>query len=220
MNTAPHSSNEPATLGQRLRAARLRRNVTLSQAAEATRIKATQLELMENDQFDQVGAPVYVKGFLRLYGDYLGLDQEVLVREYLQTWGHARPQLTPAVTSRVLPRRLPPAPELAPPTDLVGETGGTGGVPPVASGWTDRMRVVQSMFESPILRRVLRMVAVGVLVLGGGWLVIRGLVTWTRQWRIEAGGGPTVALDRIESPPDPYLEPGAVRTLAPSATRP
>lgn len=214
-----HNGDEATSLGQRLRAARLRRNVTLSQAAEATRIKATQLELMEADQFDRVGAPVYVKGFLRLYGEYLGLDREELVREYLQRWGGGRPPLTPEVTSRVVPRRLPPSPELAPPTDLVGDGAGTSAVAPAASGWTDRMHSVRSVLTSAAFRRGVRAAVVAVLLLGGGWLVIRGLAAWTRHWRIEAGATPPAALDVIEPPPDPYLDPAGVRSVAP-ATRP
>ncbi len=216
-----HDSNETTSLGQRLRAARLRRNVTLSQAAEATRIKATQLEMMENDQFDRVGAPVYVKGFLRLYGGYLGLDREALVREYLQRWGDARPPLTPDVTSRVVPRRLPPSPELAPPTELVGDGGASSAAAPAASGWTDRMRSVGSVLTSSAFRRAARALVVAVLLLGGGWLAVRGLAVWTRHWRIEAGGTLHAASDVIEPPPDPYLDPAGVRSVAPAAaTRP
>jgi len=175
---------------------------------------------MENDQFDRVGASVYVKGFLRLYGEYLGLDREALVREYLQRWGGARPPLTPDVTSRVVPRRLPPSPELAPPTDLVGEGGGSPGAAPPPSGWTDRLHTVRSVLGSAALRRVVRAVAVVGLLVGGGWLALRGLVIWTRQWSVEAQGGRVPALDVIESPPDPYWDPAAVRPVPPSATRP
>ncbi|MCX7818701.1 MAG: helix-turn-helix domain-containing protein [Kiritimatiellae bacterium] len=204
------------SLGARLREARLRRRVTLSEAAEATRIKATQLELMENDQFDRVGAPVYVKGFLRLYGEYLGLDREELVREYLRRWGATRPVLTPEVTSRVVPRRLPPSPELAPPTDLVGEGGASGSAAP-ASGWTDRAR---SLYESPALRRFVRTVLMAVFSIGAGWIAIRGFSLWARQWAREAARPPVVGTDVIELPPDPYLDPAGVRAGTPPATRP
>ncbi len=37
---------------------------------------------MENEEWDLLPGPVYVKSFLRTYGDYLGLDGRVLVEEY------------------------------------------------------------------------------------------------------------------------------------------
>jgi cytoskeletal protein RodZ len=42
---------------------------------------------MENEDFDILPAGTYVKGFLRTYGEYLGLDYQVLLDEYNERFG-------------------------------------------------------------------------------------------------------------------------------------
>ncbi|MCC6738373.1 MAG: helix-turn-helix domain-containing protein, partial [Planctomycetia bacterium] len=106
------------TLGQKLRATREQKKATLSQAAEATRIKSTQLEMIETDQFDKLGAPIYAKGFLRLYGEFLGLDPEALVRAYLEVHGPQKPVISHETAPKVVGRRTPLSRDLAPETDL------------------------------------------------------------------------------------------------------
>lgn len=71
------------TLGQKLRAAREKKRVTLSKAAASTRIKIQNLEMMENDDFTRMPAPTYAKGFIRIYANFLGLDPAPLVQEYV-----------------------------------------------------------------------------------------------------------------------------------------
>jgi len=71
------------TLGQKLRAAREKKRITLSKAAASTRIKIQNLEMMENDDFSKVPAPTYAKGFIRIYATFLGLDPAPLVQEYV-----------------------------------------------------------------------------------------------------------------------------------------
>ena len=71
------------SLGQTLKAARERKRITLSYAAAQTRIKMQFLELMERDDFSRMPAPAYAKGFLRMYAEYLGLEAQPLVQQYL-----------------------------------------------------------------------------------------------------------------------------------------
>jgi cytoskeletal protein RodZ len=72
-----------ATLGEKCRNARLEKNVTLSQAAQVTRIKVQILEDLEADDFSNIAAPIYGKGFVKLYAEYLGLDPDPLAAEYM-----------------------------------------------------------------------------------------------------------------------------------------
>lgn len=107
------------TIGQQLKEARERRPATISQAAEATRIKFSQIEAMERDDFSRMGAAIYAKGFLKLYSEYLGLDPAPLIREYVAR--SAPPVEKPVLTAETAPRvfrKKPPPPELAPPTEL------------------------------------------------------------------------------------------------------
>ncbi|GAB4322957.1 MAG: hypothetical protein Kow0010_04000 [Dehalococcoidia bacterium] len=68
-------------IGESLRRARAERGITIEQAAEQTRISAAFLRALEAEAFDQLPAPVYVRGFLRSYATFLGLDYEPLLAE-------------------------------------------------------------------------------------------------------------------------------------------
>lgn len=61
-------------IGQRLSQARQARSVTLEQAAQATHIRERYLQALENGDFDALPSRVQVRGFLRSYAEYLGLD--------------------------------------------------------------------------------------------------------------------------------------------------
>jgi len=69
------------TIGPRLRAAREARNLTVEQAADDTRISLRFLQALEREEFDSLPAPVYVRGFLRSYANYLGLEPQSLLVE-------------------------------------------------------------------------------------------------------------------------------------------
>ena len=61
-------------IGTTLREARVRRKLTLQQVEEDTKIRVKYIQAMENEDFDVMPAPAYVKGFLQTYATYLGLD--------------------------------------------------------------------------------------------------------------------------------------------------
>ena len=69
-------------IGSTLREARVRRKVTLQQAEDDTKIRVKYIQAMENEDFDVMPSPAYVKGFLRTYSEYLGLDPVVMLQEY------------------------------------------------------------------------------------------------------------------------------------------
>jgi cytoskeleton protein RodZ len=69
-------------IGNSLREARTRRTLGLAQAEQATKIRAKYLRALEEEHFDVLPAQTYVKGFLRTYADYLGLDGQLYVDEY------------------------------------------------------------------------------------------------------------------------------------------
>ena len=65
-----------------LRQARVERGMELREAADVLRIRAVYLEALEDGRFGDLPGTTYVAGFLRTYGDALGLDGEELVRRY------------------------------------------------------------------------------------------------------------------------------------------
>ena len=69
-------------IGNSLREARLRRGVDFAQAELATKIRGKYLRALEDEQFELLPAQTYVKGFLRTYAEYLGLDGQLYVDEF------------------------------------------------------------------------------------------------------------------------------------------
>lgn len=70
------------SLGERFRAAREQRGLTLSDVAEHLRIRSVYLAAIEDENWKAIGAPVYIRGFLRTYARYLGLDAEEAVAAF------------------------------------------------------------------------------------------------------------------------------------------
>jgi len=69
-------------LGNQLREARRRMKQTASEVAAATRMKVQIVEAIEKEDFSKIAAPIYGKGFIRLYAEHVGLDPRPLVAEY------------------------------------------------------------------------------------------------------------------------------------------
>jgi cytoskeletal protein RodZ len=70
------------TLGERLNKVRSEKRIPLNEASKSTKIQQKYLEYLETGRYDKLPADVYVKGFLRSYGQYLGLDEKLLIRLY------------------------------------------------------------------------------------------------------------------------------------------
>src|SRR5437868_7300347 len=70
------------TVGQDLRAARLRRGDDLATVSKALKIRKDHLEAIEEDRLDALPGRTYAVGFVRTYADYLGLDAVQCVERY------------------------------------------------------------------------------------------------------------------------------------------
>jgi cytoskeleton protein RodZ len=69
-------------LGNSLRDVRVRQGLDHAEVEQATKIRAKYIRAIEDEQFGILPAQTYVKGFLRSYADFLGLDGQVYVDEY------------------------------------------------------------------------------------------------------------------------------------------
>ena len=69
-------------IGNSLREARLRQALDFPEVEQATKIRGKYLRALEDEQFDILPGQTYVKGFLRTYAEYLGLDGQLYVDEY------------------------------------------------------------------------------------------------------------------------------------------
>ena len=70
------------TVGQDLRAARLRRGDDLASVSRALKIRKDHLEALEEDRLDALPGRTYAVGFVRAYADYLGLDAVQMVERF------------------------------------------------------------------------------------------------------------------------------------------
>src|SRR3954468_23927537 len=83
-------------IGETLREARMRRRIDMTEVEAATKIRAKYLRALENEEWDLLPGPTFVKTFLRTYAEYLELDPRALVVEYRQRYERPSTQdLTP-----------------------------------------------------------------------------------------------------------------------------
>jgi len=76
------SDNPLETVGQDLRAARIRRGDDLAAVSRALKIRKDHLDAVENDRLDDLPGRTYAIGFVRSYARYLGLDANGLVERF------------------------------------------------------------------------------------------------------------------------------------------
>ncbi len=69
-------------IGATLREARMRARIDISEVEAGTKIRAKYLRALENEEWDLLPGPTYVKSFLRTYAEALDLDAKLLVDEY------------------------------------------------------------------------------------------------------------------------------------------
>ena len=71
-----------ADVGTTLREARMRQRLDLTELESETKIRTKYLRALENEEWDTLPGPAYVKSFLRTYAEALGLDSKLVVEEY------------------------------------------------------------------------------------------------------------------------------------------
>jgi transcriptional regulator with XRE-family HTH domain len=72
------------SFGEILREARLAKGLSTSQVAARTNILVKTIEALEEEDFRKIPAPIYGRGFVRLYCDCVELDSAPLIAEYMQ----------------------------------------------------------------------------------------------------------------------------------------
>ena len=85
-------------IGESLREARLKRGLSPADVQKAIRIRDRYLQALEEERWELLPGDAYVKGFLRTYADYLGLDASLYVDEYNSRFAH--PEETVIVPER------------------------------------------------------------------------------------------------------------------------
>ena len=94
-------------IGDKLRQAREAKGYTIVQLAERIRLMSQVVEGLENEDYSRIPAPIYGRGFVKLYAEAVGLDPMQCVNEFMASFNgedSARP---------VAPVAPPPTPSFA-----------------------------------------------------------------------------------------------------------
>ncbi|HSY93487.1 MAG TPA: RodZ domain-containing protein [Candidatus Binatus sp.] len=71
------------TFGDKFRKAREKKDISLDDVSNVTKISSRMLQAIEQERFDQLPGGVFNKGFIRAYAKHLGLNDEEAVADYL-----------------------------------------------------------------------------------------------------------------------------------------
>jgi len=90
------------TLGEKLRAAREERGISISEVAEQTRISPHYIASIENNDYKTLPGGIFNKGFVKSYGKFLGLNENEVLQDYAKL--NAATEETDAENERVFHR--------------------------------------------------------------------------------------------------------------------
>ena len=71
-------------IGDKLRAERERQGLTIQDIAKGTSIRALYIEAIEKGEYGQLPGTVYAKGFIRNYANFLKMDADAVVRQFME----------------------------------------------------------------------------------------------------------------------------------------
>src|SRR4051812_34602456 len=101
-------------LGKKLQDARLARNLTLEEAGRITKIRPSRLQDIENEDFSEFASLAYAKGFLLIYGKFLGVDVSPYLEAFetsesvtVDGYAYLQQDHSPPKPSRHMPVRRP-----------------------------------------------------------------------------------------------------------------
>lgn len=97
---------EDISLGIFLKKSREERHIELDEVVEATRIRRHNLEAIENEEWSKLPSQVFIKGFLKSYAEFLGLDKETVIHHYLRTSSFEK--TTPEALKKIRPQLARP----------------------------------------------------------------------------------------------------------------
>ena len=82
MNEAVEENKDEISCGERLANKRSEKELSINQVAREIKIEPRVIEMIENNDFESIGAPVFVKGYLRQYSELVGLDPDLIIEKY------------------------------------------------------------------------------------------------------------------------------------------
>lgn len=82
MSQQPVSNNQSTDVGAILREAREAKGMSIASAAMHTNLRKDIIEKLENNQFGEIGAPVFTRGYLNIYARFLEVDEDFIARAF------------------------------------------------------------------------------------------------------------------------------------------
>ena len=82
MNEAVEQNKDEISCGERLANKRSEKELSINQVAREIKIEPRVIEMIENNDFESIGVPVFVKGYLRQYSELVGLDPDLIIEKY------------------------------------------------------------------------------------------------------------------------------------------
>lgn len=80
------TNQEIDNLGQYLKNIREEKKIPAAQVAQELKTSLSVIQAIENNEYEQLPAPIYVKGYLRSYAKFLGLDDEMILNIYKKNY--------------------------------------------------------------------------------------------------------------------------------------
>ena len=80
--------------GERLQAARIQQGLSLDDVASRMHLSISILEALEENDFEEITAPIFVKGYLRAYARIVSLSEDEMIEMYSQYYSEEDPPIT------------------------------------------------------------------------------------------------------------------------------
>jgi cytoskeleton protein RodZ len=84
MTPPPGNPTDRPNLGEHLRQEREKKGITVEQVASATKISVRMLHALEADQYGDLPAKPFIRGFVTSYAKFVGLDARQILTDYAQ----------------------------------------------------------------------------------------------------------------------------------------
>ena len=196
-------------IGAKLRRAREARGYSQSQIADMTRILVQIVQGLEEEDFSRIVAPIYGRGFVKLYAQAVGLDPAECVREFMEAYSGI-----PAVEKAPERTEPPPAEEATPveeppPLPAEEEEEDEGSAPAEEQQPLPKRRV--SRYAPPMPEEpkswihspppfVWRIALVAVCAVAVAWAAVAGLKALYRATCTPAGEAEAEAVKAAQAP--------------------
>jgi cytoskeleton protein RodZ len=98
MTTVDETKNEQRSTGigpgERLQAARIKQGLSLDDVASRMHLSASILKAIEENEFEEITAPIFVKGYLRAYARIVSLDENDMIDQYINFYSEEDPPIS------------------------------------------------------------------------------------------------------------------------------